>query len=467
MAAEFLTALIGANLAAAAAIFLVLLLRRPVRRWFGPRLGYFAWLAVPIAMLATLAPARTASEAFPVAAPLRPVAEAAVETLIFFEFEPARAVTPAATVDLAAWLAVIWAAGALAFLAFLVVGQARSVARFGIVGQDDQGRLRAANPDLGPALIGLLRPRIVLPSSFETRFSAREQDLILAHERAHLSSGDLWINALIGLIRTVCWFNPLVHIAAFFARVDQELACDAAVAARFPGERRTYAQALLKTQLAHAPLPLGCYWPGRSSNLLKERIDMLAVKITPLRSLFGGAALAALLAGAGYAAWAAQPANELEAGVELAAGDEHEAIAKDEAMDEDEVIAEHEAAAEDDAINIEGLSLTNADEAGADFNWGSLRGSEAQIRSAVAQGDPRRAFLLGGTAIDVAAAIGANGGPDAELLSNAETAHFVNVDGRSGLLVFGPGAEDGRTMGWPELDGMAPPPDAYTPSRYR
>ena len=47
------------------------------------------------------------------------------------------------------------------------------------------------------------------------------------------------------LIRAINWFNPLVHLGAFYARVDQELACDAAVAERFPGEGRTYAEAMV------------------------------------------------------------------------------------------------------------------------------------------------------------------------------------------------------------------------------
>ncbi len=104
------------------------------------------------------------------------------------------------------------------------------------------------------------------------------------------------------------WFNPLVHVAARYARVDQELACDAAVIARFPGERQTYAQALLKTQLAYMPLPLGCDWPVRSASLLEKRIEMLAQQKPGRVRLLGGAAvIAALMAGAGVAAWSAEP----------------------------------------------------------------------------------------------------------------------------------------------------------------
>ena len=55
-------------------------------------------------------------------------------------------------------------------------------------------------------------------------------------------------------------------------RLDQELACDAQVVAAHPAARRSYAEAMLKTQLAGRPLPLGCYWPAPAAHPLVERI---------------------------------------------------------------------------------------------------------------------------------------------------------------------------------------------------
>ena len=51
----------------------------------------------------------------------------------------------------------------------------------------------------------------------------------------------------------------MIHLAAHFARIDQEMACDETVVTRFPGARGDYARALVKAQLAVRPLPLGCY----------------------------------------------------------------------------------------------------------------------------------------------------------------------------------------------------------------
>ena len=71
----------------------------------------------------------------------------------------------------------------------------------------------------------------------------------------------------------LAWFNPQVHLAVHVARLDQELACDAAVMRRRPRERVLYAKTLLKTQLAGAPLPLGCYWPARGRHPLEVRVQ--------------------------------------------------------------------------------------------------------------------------------------------------------------------------------------------------
>ena len=86
--------------------------------------------------------------------------------------------------------------------------------------------------------------------------------MILAHENAHLRAGDARINAVAAAALCACWFNPLVHMAVYLMRLDQELACDAAVLDRFPRARRLYAEVLLKTQLAAQPLPFGCHWPA-------------------------------------------------------------------------------------------------------------------------------------------------------------------------------------------------------------
>jgi hypothetical protein len=71
----------------------------------------------------------------------------------------------------------------------------------------------------------------------------------------------------------VFWFHPLAWWALAALRHDQELACDAAVLREHGGQRRRYANAMLKTQSAVLALPVGCAWFPRHP--LTERIAML------------------------------------------------------------------------------------------------------------------------------------------------------------------------------------------------
>jgi hypothetical protein len=122
---------------------------------------------------------------------------------------------------------------------------------------------------------------------------------------------DALVNGVITLAQCLSWFNPLVHLAAFYARLDQELACDDDVMRRFPDDRRTYAEAMLKSHLATAPAPLGCQWPSRSVHPLEERIAMLS-KPRPgkLWRLAGAALVAGLCLATAYVASAREGAQQ-------------------------------------------------------------------------------------------------------------------------------------------------------------
>jgi beta-lactamase regulating signal transducer with metallopeptidase domain/ankyrin repeat protein len=314
MASDLLTFLLRANLALAAAVVLVLILRKPVRAAFGARAAYGLWLVAPLAVIAMLLPARVISVAAspPSAVASTPTPMPRPTPTVEVEAKP---LPSAATRQrfqarrLRDTLAIGW--GLIALLAIGV--QAERQRRF----LKSLGRLRgeadlfhAEHAGVGPAVIGALLPRVVLPADFTLRFTAEEQALILAHERNHLRAGDAQINALTTALQCVFWFNPLVHVGARLLRIDQEIACDAAVLTRFPVARRAYGEAMLKTQLApHAP-PLGCHWPASANKQLKERFVMLKEhRQGRARRLAGGAAVAALALGAGLAAWASQPAR--------------------------------------------------------------------------------------------------------------------------------------------------------------
>jgi TonB family protein len=209
----------------------------------------------------------------------------------------------------AQWLCVAWLAGMLLMALRLQWLQRRFRHSLGRLRERADGLLQAEVSAGLPAVYGLWRPTIVVPADFDLRYSVEEQLLMRAHERGHVSGGDLVLNAVVAVLRCLFWFNPLLHVAARHFRHDQELACDQRVIARHPQSRRSYGEAMFKTQLAAWPLPLGCHWGY--GHPLKERIAMLKQPLpTRARVLSGSALMLALSLGAGFAAWAAQPAQE-------------------------------------------------------------------------------------------------------------------------------------------------------------
>ena len=290
MAAEPMSLLLHSTLVASFAALALLLARRGLRRVFGARAAYAFWALLPVAVAAVLLPA-------PRAVPL--VSPMVLPTMVVS--------APAAAADAAiGWeaLLALWLAGALAMAAREALRQRRFVAALGAL-QPREGLLHASVP-AGPVVLGLWRPRIVVPVDFETRFDAEERALILEHERVHVARRDLAFNLLAVAIRCLQWFNPLLHLAFVRFRQDQELAADAVVLQRRPEARRRYAEAMLKAQVAPSFSPLGCQW--QSAHPLKERILMLKRPIPGFRRLLLGVVSALILTlGSGYVAWAAQP----------------------------------------------------------------------------------------------------------------------------------------------------------------
>lgn len=100
-----------------------------------------------------------------------------------------------------------------------------------------------------PFLLGLIHPRIYLPSALNAQTAAS----VIAHEHAHLVRRDPIWKAVGFVLLALCWFHPLIWVAYVLFCRDMELACDARATRDFsPAERKTYAEALLACSLPHA-----------------------------------------------------------------------------------------------------------------------------------------------------------------------------------------------------------------------
>ncbi|MGB3749074.1 MAG: M56 family metallopeptidase [Rhodanobacter sp.] len=299
-----------ALLAFTAAVLVLAALRKPCRRLFGTERAFQLWLLPPLALLASQLPHATVA---PVLV-LSPVvsAVASMGTLL-----PVRVVGPDG-VDWLAWAMLLWLAGSATSLLLAALAQARYRRRLRDATRvvDERSRwpvLRAAGADIGPALVGAWRSRIVLPVDFEHRYDATEQMLILAHETIHARRRDGCWCLLARVAAAVFWFHPLAWWALAALRHDQELACDTAVLREHGSHRRSYAHAMLKTQPAAFALPVGCSWSPRHP--VTERIAMLKLQPPDLaRRRAGGVLLAFLAIGVAGAVYAATPAPQASTG---------------------------------------------------------------------------------------------------------------------------------------------------------
>ncbi len=136
--------------------------------------------------------------------------------------------------------AALWMLGAAAMLLWALVSwlRLRKRVREAVRLEENVYECEIASP----FVLGLFRPRICLPFSLENG----ERELVLAHERAHITAGDHIIKPLGWLLLAAHWYNPLVWLAyALFCR-DIELACDERVVRGLSlSDRADYSQALL------------------------------------------------------------------------------------------------------------------------------------------------------------------------------------------------------------------------------
>ena len=94
-----------------------------------------------------------------------------------------------------------------------------------------------------PFILGLLQPRIYLPSGL----SGETKAYVIAHEQSHLRWKDHWWKPFAFVLLAVYWFDPFVWAAYGLVCRDIEFACDERVVRRFGmAEKKAYSVALLE-----------------------------------------------------------------------------------------------------------------------------------------------------------------------------------------------------------------------------
>jgi bla regulator protein blaR1 len=131
----------------------------------------------------------------------------------------------------------------------------------------------------GPALMGVFKPRILLPTAISAAFSQQDLRFIFLHELSHYRRRDLARIWLAVVLNAIHWFNPLVWLAARRVRAEADLCCDVAVLSCLtPVEKVAYGRTMLKALRFTNPaqtLGVAAHW-FTGQGYLRERIRRVA-----------------------------------------------------------------------------------------------------------------------------------------------------------------------------------------------
>ena len=135
-----------------------------------------------------------------------------------------------------------------------------------------------------PAVIGTLRPVILLPVGMLTGLSMSQVEMILAHELAHVRRQDYLVNLGLTLFETLGFYHPAVWWIAARVREEREHACDDLAVQASGGDSVEYARALARLEELRGPAAdfALAATSGGSGNLLKRVRRMLGMPPPPL-----------------------------------------------------------------------------------------------------------------------------------------------------------------------------------------
>ena len=134
-----------------------------------------------------------------------------------------------------------------------------------------------------PALVGFLRPTVLLPTRVIDGMGDDDLRLILLHELAHVKRLDVLTGWLATLVAVLHWPNPAVWLVNWRLRAERELACDEMVLRATQGGN-AYARTIVKlvealsttTPFTTAPVPAGAIGILEGKSQIQRRLLMIA-----------------------------------------------------------------------------------------------------------------------------------------------------------------------------------------------
>ena len=154
-----------------------------------------------------------------------------------------------------------------------------------------------------PAVIGFLKPVILLPAAMLSGLSPGQVETILLHELYHIRRKDHYINMLQTLMEILFFYHPAIWWISRQMRQEREKAVDEWVVAQ-TGSPMAYARALVSLEEKRSFTPQPVIAATQSKNLLLIRIkNIMTMKTNNFNSGKKMAALLVILSAVISVAW--------------------------------------------------------------------------------------------------------------------------------------------------------------------
>lgn len=160
----------------------------------------------------------------------------------------------------------------------------------GKVGVRGNVELRLSNRMVSPAVCGLLRPVIVIPTDLLEKTNRSKLAVIFIHELSHVKRADLWVNLFQTTLQIFYFYNPFLWLTNACVRRVREQAVDEMVLTRLNGAVTIYSSMLIdiaEKAFLRPHFSLATAGIIESKNKLEERIKIMLNKPIPKNTKIG------------------------------------------------------------------------------------------------------------------------------------------------------------------------------------
>jgi len=159
-------------------------------------------------------------------------------------------------------------------------------------------KLRLSNNASSPAVCGISKSVILIPTTLIKKLPRDQLRAVLIHELCHIKRGDLWINSVQTILQIIYFYNPLVWLVNLVVRRIREQAVDEMVLVTLGTGTKDYSNTLIdiaEMAFLKTSLSLRLISVVESKKALEGRIKQMLHRPIPKNAKLGIHGLAMIL----------------------------------------------------------------------------------------------------------------------------------------------------------------------------